>query len=99
MGLNVAHLFWLQLDVVVGGALVNDLDMAELVAHDFVLDGALVAMARLILNLTVDEGVFGEDLVHQELLRQGKGLNLSLGDVHELSLRIAAQIVVTEERV
>ena len=99
LGLDVAHFFGLQLNVVVGRPLVDDLDVAEFVAHDLVLDGALVAMARLILDLSVDEGVLGEDLVHEELLGQGERLDLCLGDVHELGLRVAAQIVVAEERV
>ena len=97
LSLDITDLLWLQLDVVVGRSLVDHLDVAELVAHDLVLDGALVAMARLILDLTVDEGVLGEDLVHQELLGQGKGLDLGLGDVHEFSLSVAAQVVIAKE--
>ncbi len=68
-------------------------------AHDFILDSALVAMLRLVLNILVDKGVLGEDLSHKELFRQGKGLHGLLGDMDELSLSVAAQVVVSEERV
>lgn len=37
-------------------------------AHDFILDGALVPMLGLVLDILVDEGILGEDLAHQELL-------------------------------
>ena len=99
VGLNVRHLLLLQLNVVVGGALVDNLDVGVLVAHDLVLDGALVAVARLVADVAVDQRVLREDFAHQELLGKGKRLNLNLGNVHKLSLRVVAQVVVTEERV
>ena len=56
-------------------------------------------MLGLVLDVLIDEGVLGEDLAHQELLGKGKGLNICLGNVHKLSLRVAAKIVIAEERV
>lgn len=99
LGLDVGNFFLLELDVVVGGSLIDYLDVGILVAHDFILDGALVAMLRLVLDVLVDKGVLGEDLTHKELFGQGKGLHGLLGDMYELGLGVAAQIVVSEERV
>ncbi len=68
-------------------------------AHDFILDRALVAMLRLIFDVLVDKGVLGEDFAHEELFGQGKGLHGLLGDMNELGLGVAAQVVVSEERI
>lgn len=99
LSLDVRDFFLLELDIVVGWPLVDHLDVRVLVAHDFILDGALVPMLGLVLDILVDEGILGEDLAHQELLWKSKGLNVCLGNVHKLSLRVAAKIVVAEERV
>ena len=99
VSLNVRHLLLLQLNVVVGGALVDNLDVGVLVAHDLILDGALVAVARLVADVAVDQRVLGEHFAHQELLGKGERLNLDLGNVHELGLGVVAQVVVAEEGV
>ncbi len=99
LGLDVRNFFLLELNVVVGGTLVDNLDVGVLVAHDFVLDGALVAMLRLVLDVLVDKGVLGEDFAHEELFRQGEGLHGLLSDMNELSLGVAAKVVVSKERV
>lgn len=99
LSLYVRDFLLLELNVVVGRPLVDHLNVRVLVAHDFILDGALVAMLGLVLDVLVDEGVLGEDLAHQELLREGKGLNICLCDMHKLGLSVAAEIVVAEERV
>lgn len=67
LSLDVRDFFLLELDVVVGRTLVDHLDVGVLVAHYFILDGALVAMLGLVLDVLVDEGVLGENLAHQEL--------------------------------
>ena len=73
--------------------------MGVLVAHYLVLDSALIPMLRLILDVLVDQGVLGEHLAHEELLRQGESLHIGLGDVHELSLSVTAKVEVAKERV
>ena len=68
--------------------------------HDLVFDRALVSMARLILDVTVDQRVLREHFAHEEFLGQGEGLNnIGDGDMDELSLCVAAKIVVSEEGV
>ena len=62
--LDVADLLGLELDVVVGAALVNDLDVAHFVPHDLILDRRLVSMLRLVFDLLVDQRVLGEHLAH-----------------------------------
>lgn len=73
--------------------------MAELVAHDLILDGRLVAMLGLVLDLLVDQWVLGEDFSHEELLGEGESLDVRNGDMDELSLCVRAQVVVAKERV
>ena len=68
-------------------------------AHDLILDGALVAVARLVADVAVDQRVLGEHFAHQELLGKGERLNLDLGNVHELGLGVVAQVVVAKEGV
>ena len=97
LSLDVTDLLRLELDVVVGGALVDDLNVTELVAHDLILDRGGVAMLGLILDVTIDLRILGEDFAHEELLGEGKRVNVSLGDVHEFSLCVTAEIVVTKE--
>ena len=88
LGLNVAHFFRLQLDVVVSTALVYNLDMAHFVAHNLVLDRRLVAMLRLSFDLLVDKRVFGENFTHEELFGQGEGLHILLGNVDEFGFGV-----------
>ena len=97
--LDVTDLFGLELDVVVGAALVDDLDVAHFVPHDLVLDRRLVAMLRLVFDLLVDEGVLGEHFAHQKLFGQREGLHVLLRDVNELGLGVGAEIVVAEKGV
>ena len=99
VGLHVRYLLLPQLDVVIGGALVNDLDVRVLVAHDLVLDGTLIPVPRFIPDVAVDQWVLREDLAHEEFLRKSKGINVGLCNVHKLSLRVVAQVVVAEEGV
>lgn len=99
VGLDVRHFFLLELNVVVGGALVDDFDVGVLMAHDLILNGALVAVARLVADVAVDQRVLREDFAHQELLGKGKRLYLDLSNVHKFGLRVVAQVVVAEERV
>ena len=99
LSLDVTDLLRLELDVVVGGALVDYLDMTELVAHDLILDRGGVAMLGLILDVTIDLRILGEHLAHQELLGEGECIDVGLSDVDEFSLRVAAEIVVTKEGV
>ena len=99
LGLDVADLLWLQLDVVIGGALVDDLDMAELVAHDLILDCGGIAMLGLILDVTIDLRILGEHLSHEELFGEGERVNICLGDVDKFSLRVTAEVVVAKEGV
>ena len=73
--------------------------MRELMAHDFILDCRLVSMFGFTLDFLVDVRVLGEHLAHQKFLGESESLNISLSDMHKLSLRVAAQIVVTKERV
>lgn len=73
--------------------------MRELMAHDFILDCRLVSMLGFALDFLVNVRVLGEHLAHQEFLGESESLNISLSDMHKLSLRVAAQIVVTKERV
>lgn len=56
-------------------------------------------MLGFALDFLVNVRVLGEHLAHQEFLGESKSLNISLSDMHKLSLRVAAQIVVTKERV
>lgn len=75
LSLDVALTLGLKLNVVVSRPLVDHLDVRELVAHDFVLDRALVAVARLVLDVAVDQRVLREHFAHEELLGQGKSLD------------------------
>ena len=73
--------------------------MRVLVAHNLILDCTLVPVPRLVLDVTIDQRVLGEDFAHQEFLGQSKRINVSLCNVNELCLRVVAKVVVTEERV
>lgn len=99
LGLNVTHLLGLELDVVVGAALVYDFNVAHFVPHDLILDRRLVAMLGLVFDLLVDERVLGEHFAHEELFGQGEGLHVLLRDVNELGLSVGAEIVVAEKGV
>ena len=65
---DIRDLFWLQLDVVVGAALIDNFDMWVLVLHDFVFDRGVVAVFWVILDFSVDLRILGEYFAHQELL-------------------------------
>ena len=99
LSLDIADFLRLELDVVVSGTLVNDLDMAELVAHDFILDRGGVAMLGLILDVTIDLRILGEHFAHEELLGEGKRIYISLSNMDKFSLSVTTEVVVTKEGV
>ena len=67
--LNLADLLWLELDAIVGAALVDYFNVGELVLHDVILDLRIVPILGLFLDVSVDGWVFGEYFAHQEFLR------------------------------
>lgn len=67
--------------------------------HDLVLDGGVVAVLRVVSNLTVDVRILGEDRPKQELLAQCKRLHFCQRHMHKLRLYVIAEVVVAEERI
>ena len=96
---DIGDLFRLQLDIVVGAALVDNFNVRVLVLHNFIFDRGIVAVLRIVLDLPVDLGVLGEHFAHQELLGKGECFNLCRSDVHKLSLCVVAQVVIAKEGV
>lgn len=94
---DVRYGLLLDVDVVVAGALVDDFDVGVLVLHDFVLDGRVVTVFRVILDFPVNLRVLREDLTQQELLAQSKRLHLRVSHMHKFSLDVVAQVVIAEE--
>lgn len=71
---DVGHSLLLDVDVVVAGPFIHNFNVRMLVFHNFVLDSAIVPVARVILNLPVDLRVLREDLSQQEFLRERESL-------------------------
>jgi hypothetical protein len=61
-GGGIVHSLLLDVDVVVRAAFVHDLNMRMLVLHNFILDGAVVAVFGIVFDLSVNLRVFREDL-------------------------------------
>lgn len=94
---NIRHGLLLDVDVVVAGAFVHDLNVRMLVLHDLILDRRVVTVLGVVLDLPVDLRVLRENLTQQELLTQRERLNLGVRNVHELSLDVVAEVIIAEE--
>ena len=89
----------INLNAVVGGALVDSLNMGLFVHLNLGLDGKVVSIARLLAHVLVNLWILGENLANEELFGESKGLNRGLSDVNKLRFGVAQDVKVAEERV
>lgn len=88
-----------KIDVVVSATFVYNFNVEVLVFHDFVFNGAVVAVLAVVFNFTIDVRVLWEDFARKEFLRKGKSLDFRNSHVHELGFGVVKNVVVPKEAV
>ena len=73
--------------------------MVVLVLHDVLSNLGQVADLGLVLDLSENDWILGEDFLHQELPGQGESLYLGVCHMHKLRLGIVADVVVPKEAI
>ena len=67
--------------------------------HDFVFNGAVVAVLAVVFDFTIDVRVLWENFARKEFLRKGKSLDFRNSRVHELGFGVVENVIVPEEAV
>ena len=88
-----------KIDVVVSATLVYNFNVEVLVFHDFVFNGAVVAVLAVVFNFTIDVRVLWEDFARKEFLRKGKSLDFGNSHIHELGFGVVKNVIVPKEAV
>jgi len=85
-----------QFQSVVGGPLVQVLEVLLLVLDNLRAKHVLVVFLSVILDTLEGVRELGEDSTHQELLREGESFDVGVSDIQELRLEVLSEVEVSE---